>query len=260
MYFDTHAHLTLCDHIPLAEHIALLRKSGVKKVIDPGLAVSDFANRWEKLKEYPEVLLGIAIAPHYITHKKDYTNDLEELASCLKINQKSKRIVALAEIGLDYFHVTDEIDREKQREIFYLQLLLAKKYDLPVFLHIRDAFEDALKVVKKSGHQKGVLHCFTGSQLIADKFLEEGFFISFSGIVTFKKSLELQAIAKKIPMIKMLSETDAPYLAPVPYRGKKNCSYYLVKTNEFLANLKGISLGDFNQQLWFNASQVIGVD
>ena len=227
----------------------LLRKNNVKKVIDPGVTLEDFEARNEKLKKYPEVLLGLAIAPHFIDASKDYRFSLEKLESYLQTNE---RITALGEIGLDYFHAKDENVKTKQKELFYAQLLLAKKYDLPVFLHIREAFDDAYEIVKASGHQRGALHCFTGRDKDAKKFLDRGFYISFSGIITFNKSQELQEISKSVPENRLLTETDAPYLSPVPNRGKKNFSHYIAFTNQFLANLRKTKLAMLNEKLWEN--------
>ncbi len=256
MYFDTHCHLTLCDHVSLEEHISLLREHNVKKVIDPGIFLEDFALRHEKLKKYPEVLLSVAIAPHFIEEAKDYQASLKKLDQYLQTN---KEIVAVGEIGLDYFHAKNENVKAKQKELFYNQLILAKKYDLPVFLHIREAFKDAYEVVKSSGHRRGALHCFTGDVEDAKNFLDWGFYISFSGIVTFNKSKKLQEISKNIPEDRLLTETDSPYLSPVPHRGKKNFSHYVAFINRFLADLRGLKAEVLDEKLWNNAHQLLAM-
>lgn len=252
-YFDTHAHLTLCeDFISLEAHLAEARREGLRRILDPGLHPDDFAERKKKLAGFPEVLLGAALAPHHTAKSTD--SDLQKLEELLK----TEKIAALSEIGLEYFHLKD--NHPEQRKIFAAQLDLAKRYRLPVFLHIRDAYDDAHAVVKNSGHQRGAVHCFTGSLSDARHFLNEGFFISFSGIVTFKSAHELQEVARWVPLDRMLTETDAPYLAPVPMRGKKNISPYVRHTNQFLAELRGIPLETFNAQVWMNAEKLLGLD
>lgn len=252
-YFDTHAHLTLCeDFMPLVEHLAEARREGLGRILDPGLHPDDFAERKNKLAGFPEVLLGAALAPH---HTADSTEaDLQKLEAILK----TEKVAALSEIGLEYFHLKD--NHPEQREIFAAQLDMAKRHRLPVFLHIRDAYDDAHAVVKNSGHRRGAVHCFTGSLGDAKRFLDEDFYISFSGIVTFKSAHELQEVARSIPLNRILTETDAPYLAPVPMRGKKNISPYVRHTNRFLAELRGIPLEAFNAQVWMNAEKLLGLD
>ncbi|MBL8993538.1 MAG: TatD family hydrolase [Spirochaetia bacterium] len=251
-YFDTHAHLTLCeDFIPIEDHLAEARREGLRRILDPGLHPNDFAGRKKKLASHPEVLLGAALAPHHTADSTDA--DLKILETILK----TEKVAALSEIGLEYFHLKD--NHPEQRDIFATQLDMAKRFDLPVFLHIRDAYDDAHAVVQNSGHRRGAVHCFTGNLADAKKFLNEDFFISFSGIVTFKSAHELQEVARSIPLDRILTETDAPYLAPVPMRGKKNISPYVKHTNRFLAELRGIPLETFNAQVWMNAEKLLGL-
>ena len=257
MYFDTHAHFTLCKHISIKDHISLLKENNVRYALDPGLNIKDFENRYHLLKDYPEILFGVAIAPHYI---KDFTNnqintDLLLLEEILK----TKRIHAIAEIGLEFFHVKEKKYRNLQQDLFLQQLLLAKKYHLPVFLHIRNAYQEAIKIVKESQVSLGAVHCFSGNLQDAKEFLNLGFYLSFSGIVTFKNATDLQSIAKFCPIDKLLTETDAPYLSPVPFRGKKNVSSNILHINHFLSHLKTIDLNTFNEILFKNATNLLKI-
>jgi TatD DNase family protein len=247
---DTHSHLTLCEEfISLEDQLADARKIGLKKILDPGLHPSDFLERKRKLSIFPEVLLGLALAPH---HSSDFKESDFELLETLCREEKP---VALSEIGLEYLLLKD--NHAFQRDLLARQLALAKSCDLPVFLHVREAYHDTHEVVKTSTWNRGAVHCFTGTWEDAKKFLDLGFYISFSGIVTFKNAKELQDVARLMPLDRMLTETDAPYLAPTPMRGKKNVTSYVRYTNAFLAELRGIPLSEMNQQLWENAQTLL---
>ncbi len=249
---DTHGHLTLCeDFISLDDHLTACRNEGLRYVLDPGLHPDDFAERKRKLSGYPEVLLGAALAPHHTASAGEA--DLKKLESILE----TEKVAALSEIGLEYFHLKE--NHARQREIFSAQLAMAGRFSLPVFLHIRDAYEDAVKTVRDSGVNRGAVHCFTGNAGDAGKFLDLGFHLSFSGIVTFKNSMELQEIAKNIPLDRLLTETDAPYLTPVPMRGKKNISPYVKHTNRFIAALRGMTEEAFSRAVYENAMKLLGL-
>ncbi len=260
MYFDTHGHLSLCKGLSLEEQIRLLRENKIKKVLDPGIKISDFYERWEKLSPFPEVLFGVALAPHYIKSGTDYSRDYSLLK---KILSDYPRVVAISEIGLEYYHVKDKVIREKQREVFYEQLSIAKEFNKPVFLHLRDhlkdVFADAYDIVKSSKWNRVVLHCFTGDYATAKKFVDLGATISFSGIVTFKKSEELVEAAEKLPLESILTETDAPYLSPVPHRGKPNYCHHLIEINKFISKIRNIEIEKLNETLWQNIHKILNL-
>ncbi len=250
MLIDTHSHLTLCeDFLPLEEQLKLARAAGITKILDPGLHPSDFDLRKKKLEKFPEVLLGVALAPHHSQNfqESDFTL-LEKIC-------REESVIALSEIGLEYLLLKD--NHPFQKELLARQLSLATKCDLPVFLHIREAYADTHDIVKNSQWQRGAVHCFTGSWVDAKKFLDLGFYLSFSGIVTFKNAREIQDVARQMPLERMLSETDAPYLAPTPHRGKKNLTSYVHHTNSFLAELRGLSLPEINAILFENAQRLL---
>jgi len=156
------------------------------------------------------------------------------------------RVLAIGETGLDYYY--DNSPRDIQREVFRRQLALAKKLDLPVIIHTRDADDDTIALLKAGTPSRGVIHCFTSGDKLADFVIDCGFYISFSGIVTFPKAQPLAEIARRIPANRILVETDCPYLAPVPHRGKRNEPSFVADTARFLATLRGSSPEDFATQ------------
>ncbi|XP_060077767.1 uncharacterized metal-dependent hydrolase HI_0454-like [Ylistrum balloti] len=256
---DTHSHLTLCK-LPVEDHLRLASENGITHILDPGLHFEDFENRYQNLQYFPEVLLGLAVAPHSRISEKFKEESLEELIGGMEavLERYKKHISAICEIGLDYYHLNRT--KDFQKKLFLEQLKLAEKYDLPFFLHIRDAYEDALEVVKQSGYQRGAVHCFTGNENNAKACLEWGLCLSFSGMVTFKKNLSLQEIAKKIPLDRILTETDAPFLSPVPFRGKPNQSAYLLHIQQFIAHLRGIEVEALNKQCFKNFKNLLKID
>lgn len=180
----------------------------------------------------------------------------------------SKKVVAIGEIGLDYFHLGSEESIPKQKQVFRAQLDLAHELNLPVILHCRthkgsidDAYEDLLAIISEylgAGKlkQRGVAHCFLGSQKIAKQFIQLGFAIGFTGIVTFKNAPENQALARVIPLESILVETDAPYLTPVPHRGKRNEPLYVKFVAQKIAELKGLSIGIVEKALEENTLRI----
>ena len=171
-------------------------------------------------KIWPEVCCAVGVHPH---HANRFQDRLEDLASSVTsaIN-KRKETRALGEIGLDYHY--DFSPREVQREVFRRQLCLARDRDLPVVIHTREADIDTVSILREEGRGslRGVIHCFTGDRTLARQALDLGFYVSFSGIVTFRRAEEIREAAKLVPSSRLLVETDAPYLAPIPHRGKRN--------------------------------------
>src|SRR3990172_1983306 len=170
---------------------------------------------------------------------------------------RNPKIVAIGEIGLDYHY--DNSPREIQKEIFKRQLALAIETGLPVVIHSREAKKDTLEIIKESGINKGVLHCFSGDMDMAEKAMAMGFYISMAGPVTFKNAKKPREIAKEIPDDYLLIETDAPYLAPEPFRGKRNEPSYLVHTARTIAELRGISTEDIARITTLNAKRLFRI-
>ena len=156
------------------------------------------------------------------------------------------RILAIGETGLDYYY--DNSPRDIQREVFRRQLAMAKKLELPVIIHTRDADDDTIALLEAETPSRGVIHCFTSGGQLADFVIDLGFYISFSGIVTFPKAQPLAEIARRIPADRILVETDCPYLAPVPHRGKRNEPSFVADTARFIAVLRDIPFDEFAKQ------------
>lgn len=269
MFFDTHAHLTLSKEWSVDDQLQNAKQAKVSYILDPGLSSDDLAPRLAKLGSKENVFLGAAIAPHhhkrYIDNEKLLQSDLDMMKKTIVVaNASKKKILAISEIGYEFFHFSDHYDC--QQKIFDWQLDLAIDLQLPVFLHLRNGVNESAYqwahdlIKKKNGRVLGAVHCFSAEWASAKKFLDLGFYISFSGIVTFKKSNEVREVALKMPLEKMLSETDAPYLAPDPYRGKENQSAYVVFVNKCLAEIRGMQEDALGQELAKNAFRLLQLE
>lgn len=190
---------------------------------------------YDLIKASPSVFASVGVHP---LSAADEQVDAETLSEMTALN----KIVAIGETGLDYYYQTDT--QEQQLQSFQTHLEVAGKHRLPVIVHTRDAREDTLKMIKAHGDPEsaGVLHCFTESWDMAKAAMDLNYSISFSGIITFRNAEELRDVVKKVPLERILIETDAPYLAPVPHRGKKNEPKFVVDVAQCVADLKGISI------------------
>ncbi len=201
-----------------------------------------------------DVVATVGIHPHDAVHATDAA--LESMASLAR----RERVVAVGEVGLDYHY--DHSPREAQREAFRRFVALAKAVKKPLVIHTRAAPGDTLAILRDEGARDvgGVIHCFSEDAAFARAAMDLGFDISFSGIVTFKKSDDLRAAAKTVPLDRMLIETDAPYLAPMPFRGKRNEPAYLARTAAHLANTLGLAERDLRRATTANALRRFGLD
>jgi TatD DNase family protein len=238
---DSHAHLDM-DRFDgdRDDVIARARREGVHTIVS--LAMIDETDSYQRafpLVAENDLLTAVGCHPHdaKLFDAKGGEELLEELAS-------RNRVIAIGEIGLDYHYNLST--PERQQEVFRRQLRLARKLELPVIVHHRDAEADLAQILVEESvsEVKGILHSFTASLATAEAAVNHGFLISFSGIVTFKSALALQEVARALPLDKILVETDCPYLAPVPHRGKRNEPVFVRETAAFLAKLKGISEND----------------
>ena len=205
-------------------------------------------------EKYEGVHAAVGVHPH---DAKLYDEAAERL---LLEFVRSKRVVALGEIGLDYHY--DNSPREVQHGVFGRQLRLARQEGLPVIIHSRDADDDTLEILRAeyAGTERGgVMHCFGGGPELAEGALGLGFYISFAGNVTFKKADALREVARTVPLERLLVETDCPYLAPVPHRGRRNEPAYVVETARFLADLRGVSHEELGRATSENFSRLFGV-
>lgn len=249
MFIDTHSHLNFpafSEDYP--DVIARAKRTGIAAIINVGADLPTSKRAIELAQKEDLCYATVGIHPTSTNNLKD--EDYQELEG---LAQK-KKVVAIGEIGLDYFH--NSTPKEIQKRSFEMQILLAKKLNLPVIIHNRDAHQDVLAVLKEKEVKKGVMHCFSGDINLAKKVFSLGLHISFTGNLTYKKNEDLRAVAKEIPLKKMLLETDCPYLPPQPRRGKRNEPGFLVYTAEALAKIKGISLEELGEITSENAREL----
>jgi TatD DNase family protein len=225
--------------------------TGVKSIITIGADEESSEKAVEIANTHESVYASVGLHPH---DAKDFTERTEDL---LRRLAKEEKVVAIGEIGLDYHY--NYSPKKTQQEVFSKLLALAKELDLPVIIHSREAKADTLRFLKESGITRGVMHCFSGDMDMAEEAMAMGFYISFAGPVTFKNAKRLQEIVKAIPDEYILIETDAPYLTPVPYRGKRNEPSYLVHTADRVAALRGVKLEDIARITTVNAKRLFGI-
>ncbi len=247
MLADSHCHLDCLDLSPYKQEvhkaIVAARLKGVKYILCPGITVEAFPNILKIVETEADLFAAVGVHPTEKEAHQPTLNELIELA-------QNKKVVAIGETGLDFYEGKDEVNTKKQIDLFKLHIRAALELNMPLIIHAREADKEIIEVLEteKAKRVGGVMHCFTGSLAMAEAALRLGFYLSFSGIITFKNAEKLRNIAKTIPIDKILIETDAPYLAPVPMRGKPNEPAYLPYTAEFMATLLGISYESFVNQ------------
>ena len=246
MWIDSHCHLTHERIRDFGSPEALIKQAHSEKV-DGMLTIScqingDFKDQLATASAHQNVWCSIGTHPHDAGLENEKNVSVEDIVQ--KAN-KEEKIIGIGESGLDYYY--DNSPRDDQAVSFKKHIQACLETDLPLIVHSRDAEEDTAKILKEEGQGKlrGVMHCFSSKAILAEKALDIGFYISFSGIVTFKAAEELREVAKNVPLDRILVETDAPFLAPVPYRGKTNQPAYVSKTGEFLADLLNIDKEEF---------------
>jgi TatD DNase family protein len=244
MFIDSHAHLDVPNYdADRAEVIGRARDAGVEIMLE--ICGSDVAKGSLEVglklaEEYPFIYAAVGLHPHEASL---YDEALERKLLAMSAREK---VIGWGEIGLDYHY--DHSPREEQREVFRRQLELALGRRLPAIVHTREAEDDTIQILRESWADLGgtriggIIHCFTGTQKLADAAIEMGFHISFSGVITFKNAGDLRAVARTVPMDRLLIETDCPYLAPLPYRGKRNEPAFVRETAARLAELKEVGV------------------
>jgi TatD DNase family protein len=248
MFIETHCHLDYLKALPLDEIRLKIREAGISKVITIGVDPENLDAVKKISDECQEIYFTQGIHPH---DAKNATQAEYEKISSRAILPK---MVAVGEIGLDYHY--NNSPAEIQREVFEKQLQMACDLDLPVVIHTRDAEEDTRAILKNFSStlkRKGVIHSFTSSRELAEFVLDEGFYIGFNGIITFKKAENVQEVVKLTPPSKILFETDSPFLTPVPHRGKENAPYYLPFVAQKIAELKNIDLELLKAEVFQNS-------
>ena len=239
-WIDTHTHLNFLKERTPREAIDEAKSYGVETFINIGTNTEDHCVVLDLATQHDEVFCTLGVHPHEAKNygkAKDYM--LTHLNEC--------KMVAVGEIGLDFYY--DNSPREEQKAVFIEQMELAQDHNLPVQIHTRDAELETVEILKSfSGRVKGILHCFSGSRFLAEEALACGFNLSISGIATFKSAKEIREIIKEvIPMDRIHVETDAPYLAPTPFRGKENHSALMLHTAQVVADLKNVELDELGR-------------
>jgi TatD DNase family protein len=242
---DSHSHLA--DEVfaaELADVIARARTAGLERT----LVILEAGNAQEAAQArsvealWPEVRVSIGVHPHAAHH---YAADPANAAVVVRTQIAATPLArAIGEIGLDYHY--DFSPRDVQQEVFHAQVQLARELDLPIVIHTREADDDTLAILREAGNDalRGVLHCFTGNAALALAGLDLGLYISFAGIVTFPKAADLREVARLVPLDRLLTETDSPFLAPVPHRGKRNEPAFVTRIVEVLAGIHRIPAAD----------------
>lgn len=229
----------------MPEILAKMAENKVTHALCVSVDLPDFPQVLKLAKTYPHIYASVGVHPDYEDTPEPTVDDLVRLSD-------HPKIIAIGETGLDYFRLKGDL--EWQRERFRRHIRASRATGKPLIIHTRAASEDTIKIMREegagtnAGGAGGVMHCFTESLAVAEAAIEMGFYISFSGIVTFKSAKDLQAVALEVPLERTLIETDSPYLAPVPYRGRMNEPGLVVHVAEYLANLKGLPVAQVAQQ------------
>ena len=266
MLIDSHCHLDRLDLSPYAGSLTgaleAARQGGVGGFLCIGIGRHNATQVIEISEKFNDVYATVGLHP--LEFSASEFNERETLRKAgiqawLRDTGRHPRVLALGETGLDYYYSQE--DKEAQQESFIAHLEVAKQLGKPVIVHTRDAGDDTIRLIGEHGcpHRTGVFHCFTETWEVAKAALDLGYYLSFSGIITFKNAANLREIAAKVPENRLLVETDSPYLAPVPYRGKKNEPRYVKEVARSLAELRGISLDRLCDVTGENFSRLFGV-
>ena len=257
MYIDSHCHINFPDLAArLPEIFGKMAENQVSHALCVSVDLPDFPQVLALAEQYPHVYASVGVHPDYEDTPEPSVDELVRLAD-------HPRIVAIGETGLDYYRLQGDL--EWQRERFRTHIRASRATGKPLIIHTRAASEDTIRILREEGASPqaggaaGVMHCFTESQEVADAAIELGFYISFSGIVTFKSAKDLQQVARTSPLERMLIETDSPYLAPVPFRGKTNEPGYVRHVGEFIADLRGIAAAEVARQTSDNFFKLFGI-
>ena len=236
MLFDTHAHLD-ADAFDADRHelIASLPGQGLRLVMNPGCDEPSSLAAIELAKQYDFIYAAVGSHPD----AADLVNE-ELIEHYRKLCKENPKVLAIGEIGLDYHY--EDIPREIQKKAFRMQMQLAKELDLPVIVHEREAHEDGLAIVDEFPEVKGVFHCYSGSAEMAKELIKRGWYIGFTGVLTFKNARKALEVAAAIPLDRIVIETDCPYMSPAPFRGQRNDPGKVYRMAERLAELRGLTV------------------
>ena len=249
MLFDTHAHLNDPAFDPDREELILgLKDKGVEFVMNVGCCLESSGDCIAMAEKYPFVYASVGSHPDSAAEVND--DVLEQYRQMAK----HPKVKAIGEIGLDYYY--EDPARDIQKKAFRMQLELAKELDMPVIIHERDAHDDGMRTVKEFKGVTGVFHCYSGSAEMARQLVNMGWYIGFTGVLTFKNARKAVETAQAIPLDRIVLETDCPFMAPEPFRGKRNDPGYLFRMAEKLAELRGITVEEVHTVTMENAKRL----
>ncbi len=240
MIFDTHTHMNDrafdCDR---EELLQLLPQEGIGLLMNPGCNLEDSRQSVALAEQYPYIYAAVGSHPD----SADEVN--EDVIEQYRQLCRHEKVKAIGEIGLDYHY--EDIPREIQKQAFIMQLELAQELDLPVIVHERDAHEDGMEIIRSFPGVTGVFHCYSGSAEMARQLVDLGWYIGFTGVLTFKNARKAIETAESIPLERIVLETDCPYMAPEPFRGKRNSPAYLFRMAEKLAEIRNLPVEDIRR-------------
>ncbi len=249
MFFDSHAHYD-DKRFNKDRHSLLMSMADnqVDYIVNAGAHIPSSREGIALAEKYSLMYTSVGVHPHNV---KDLS---EDAVATLETLSQHPKVVAIGEIGLDYYY--DHSPRDVQRMWFQRQMDLAKKLDLPIIVHSREAAQEVFDMVKASGLTDGVIHCYSGSAEMAKKYVKLGFYIGIGGTVTFDNARIVREVAREIPLESIVIETDCPYLSPAPHRGKRNNSTYLKYIAQKIGDIKGISIEEVGQVTTYNAKKL----
>jgi TatD DNase family protein len=245
MFIDSHCHLDRIDLKPYNDDFAAFveqaRSQQIQHMLCIAIDLESYPDMLALVEPYDDISLSVGVHPNVTEGREPTVDELMQLAS-------HPKIIAIGETGLDYFHSKGDLEWQHQR--FKTHITVAKNLKKPLIIHTREAGHDSLDVLRAAGADQvgGIIHCFTEDWAYAEKALDLNFYISFSGIVTFKNALAIKEVAQKVPAERFLIETDSPYLAPVPYRGKPNYPTYVRHVAEHIAELRNTTVEAIAEQ------------
>lgn len=257
MFIDSHCHLDFDEYSNTLDEILVnMKEAQVDKALCISVDIPDFPKVLALANQYEHLYASVGVHP-------DYEDTIEPTQEWLIQEAQHPKVIAIGETGLDYFRMSDRsyADLEWQRNRFRVHIRAALETQKPLIIHTRQASDDTISILKEEGADRvgGVMHCFTESKEVAKAAMDQGFYISFSGIVTFKNALEIKETCKYVPLDRLLIETDSPYLAPVPHRGKLNQPAWVSHVAQYIADLKGVSVEQIGQVTTQNFYQLFKI-